>query len=97
MSKLNQYKQYYTMSATNGGVRRFINVLPFENILWVHKNVSIFGAFPFRSLCEGGQSHKNHFFRQTRFFIAKAIVDVNDSTCNTIFVKVILSKGQWPN
>ena len=65
MYKLNQYKPYYTMSATNGGVRVFINVLLFENILWVHKNVSISGAFldPF-----GDQSHKDQLFRQKRFF-----------------------------
>ena len=63
MSKLNQHKQYYTMSATIGGVRVFINVLSFENILWVHKNVSISGA-------SGDQSLKNQLFRHKRFFIA---------------------------
>ena len=56
MSKLNQHKQYYTMSVTNGAVRVFINVLSFENKLWVHKNVSISGAFLDPS---GDQSHKN--------------------------------------
>ena len=70
MYKLNQHKQYYTVLVTNAGVRVFINVLSFENILWVHKNVSISGAF--WHLLWGSKSQKS-IIPPKKIFIANIV------------------------